>query len=432
MAYAALVAVGSALVAGVMPALAASRADVQTGLKSEERSVGGGRWSLRNLVVAGQLAVTVLLLTTGLLFLRNLSRSTSMNPGFDVEGTTWATLRLVPERYSQPEQIQAAANEALERLRDVPGVESASLTAVVPFHDSIDRGTTVKTDLGGEGRHVRMQMNWTAPDYFRTMGIALVAGRDFKAADRAGAESVAIINETMALQLFGETPAIGHTFGWKDPAGQTTLRVVGVAKDSKYVTLGEDSTAAMYQPNSGMGTTLQLLVRSSREQTALAREIRAVLSGLDSSAAIEVRPMKSALGMAFLPSQLGAALLGSMGALGLLLASVGLYGVLAYAVSRRVREIGLRMALGASPGAVLSMVLRQSLGLVVSGVAVGLFVAVFATQPLAMFLVPDVRPSDPLTYIAVCGLLTLVAVAATAGPALRAVRVDPTTALRYE
>ncbi len=433
--YAALVALGCAAIAGVMPALAASRAGVQAGMKSEERSVGGSRWSLRSFVVAGQLAVTVLLLTTGLLFLRNLSRATNMHPGFDAETTTWATLRLVPERYSRDEQIQTALDQALDRLRSVPGVESAAVARVVPLNDSIVRSTTMKPDTGGEVGRVRAQLNWTGPDYFRTMDIALVARRDFTPADRTGAEDSVIINETLARLLFGAISPVGHTFSWGTERNEQTFRVVGVAKDSKYFTLGEENAAAVYHPfaqQGSPGTTLHLLVRSSRDPVQLGRELRSALAGVDSSAAIEVRPMKSALGLAFLPSRVGAALLGSMGALGLLLAAVGLHGVLSYAVSRRMREIGLRMALGASPEAVLRMVLRQSLALVVSGIAVGLLIAVFATQPLAMFLVPDVRPSDPITYLAVCGLLLFVAIAATAGPATRALRVDPTVALRYE
>jgi putative ABC transport system permease protein len=138
------------------------------------------------------------------------------------------------------------------------------------------------------------------------------------------------------------------------------------------------------------------------------------------------------MGFAFLPSRLGAALLGSMGLLGLALASIGLYGVLVYAVSRRIREIGLRIALGADSRAIVRMVLRQSLSLAITGVAIGLGIAAFATRPLAMFLVPDLSPTDPATFLGVAAVLLAVALAATLGPALRAVRVDPMTALRYE
>ena len=162
------------------------------------------------------------------------------------------------------------------------------------------------------------------------------------------------------------------------------------------------------------------------------REIARGLGDLDPSAAIEVKPMRKALGLALLPSRIGAALLGSAALLGLALASIGLYGVLAYSVTRRTPEIGLRMALGAGGRAVLSMVLRESGVLVGSGVAIGLGIAVFATRPLAMFLVSDLRPTDPPTFLGVIAVLSAVAVAATLGPALRAIRVDPMIALRAE
>jgi len=175
-----------------------------------------------------------------------------------------------------------------------------------------------------------------------------------------------------------------------------------------------------------------VLLRTSRPPESLAREVNHVLGSLDSSAAVESRPMKDALALAFLPSRAGAALLGSLGALGLLLASLGLYGVLAYGVNRRVREIGVRMALGASPRDVLWLVMRQSCVLIGSGSSIGLALALLATQPLALFLVPGVKPTDIWNYLAVAAVLAAVGILATAGPAWRAVRVEPTTALRWE
>jgi ABC-type antimicrobial peptide transport system permease subunit len=173
------------------------------------------------------------------------------------------------------------------------------------------------------------------------------------------------------------------------------------------------------------------LVRSSRPE-ALAREIARTLGELDRSAAIEVKPMRNALSFALLPSSIGAALLGSTALLGLALASIGLYGVLAYSVTRRTPEIGLRIALGADGPAVLAMVLRESVTLVGLGVGAGLGISAFATRPLARFLVSELSPTDPPTFLGVIGVLLAVAVAATLAPALRAIRVDPMTALRSE
>jgi ABC-type antimicrobial peptide transport system permease subunit len=209
---------------------------------------------------------------------------------------------------------------------------------------------------------------------------------------------------------------------------------VGVVANSKHFTLGEPSPMAMYSPYSqGAGGNLapNLLARTSRPE-ALVGEVSRSLGRLDRSAAIEVKPMRRALGFALLPSRIGALLLGSAALLGLALAAIGLYGVLAYSVVRRTPEIGLRMALGASGRTIVQMVLRESMVLVGSGVVAGLGIAVFATRPLAMFLVSELHPTDPPTILGVIGVLAAVAVAATLAPALRAIRIDPMTALRTE
>jgi ABC-type antimicrobial peptide transport system permease subunit len=207
-----------------------------------------------------------------------------------------------------------------------------------------------------------------------------------------------------------------------------------VAKNSKYMTLGEEDAQALYVPyfqDEDVLTSLQFLMRTRRPQDAV-KEIAETLGRLDSSAAVEVKPMRDAMGFAFLPSRVGAALLGSMGLLGLALASIGLYGVLAYSVARRTREIGLRVALGADRGAVLRMVARESFGLLAIGLGIGLTISLFATRPLAMFLVPELKADDPATFLTVAAVLGLVTCVATLGPVLRALRVDPMTALRYE
>ncbi len=433
--YAALVAVGSALVSGWIPAFTATGRDVQPGLKAGERSAGSERRRMRSVLVAAQLGVTTVLLSTALLFLRNLGQAASTDPGFDVTHTTWAAMRLVPERYAENERRVGVAEQALERVKHVAGVETAALADVVPLNDSMTIGTTMKTDLDAKGKQVRAQMNRVSPEYFRTMGIGLKAGRDFTEADRAGATAVMIVNEAMAEKLFGGQPPVGHTVGWEMGGGRKVYEVVGLAGDSKYFTMGEERTAAFYTPwmqEAEHGVNLHLLVRSARAPEGLVRELRGALLEVDGTAAVEVRPMRSALALAFLPSKAGAYLLGSMGALGLLLAALGLYGVLSYGVSRRVREIGLRMAMGASPWRVARLVFGQSLALAGSGAAVGMAVALMVTQPLAMFLVPGVRPGDPLVYAGVGALLAMVAGAATLGPLWRALRVDPARALRQE
>jgi predicted permease len=430
LAYSAAVAMASALFCGLFPALKATRADLNTALKRQELQSSRRLWNMRNALVAGQLAISTLLLAAGLLFLENLSRSTSMNPGFDVDHTLWASMRLVPAKYTTPEKTQALVNTALDSLRALPGIEAASIAHVVPLNDQQTNFTELQID-GGRQVQVHYKSNNVGPDYFRVMSIPILDGRQFSATDRAGSPEVAIINENFARLLFGNASPAGHRIQY--PQGES-VSIVGVARNSKYFTLGEENALAMYTPYAqGPGTErLNFMIRAAEFPPGLVKVINRTLGALDQSAAIETKPMRDALVLALLPSRAGAAILGSIGVLGLVLASIGLYGVLAYTISRRIREIGLRVALGASPHNVLWMVLRDSLLLVAVGITIGLGIAMVATQPLAMFLVPGLSPTDPLTFLAVIALLAAVALAATIGPALRALRVDPMVALRYE
>jgi predicted permease len=431
--YAVAIAMASALVAGLLPALKATRGGVSVALKRTERQVEG-RFSLRGGLIVMQLAVSVVLLTMGVLFVRNMARSMTMSPGFDADGTVWASVRLVPEMYPTEEQVESLTSTALRDLRALPGVEAASVARIVPLNGNSVRGDPVLADSSGEPVRVRFHDNDVAPDYFRTMGIPILAGREFAASDKKGSPEVAILNENLARRLFGDQNPVGRTFRYPAPKMSNPITVVGVAANSKYFTLGEEHPLAMYSPyfQGGPGNPApHLLVRTSRPE-ASAREIARTLGELDRSAAIEVKPMRSALSFALLPSRIGAALLGSAALLGLALASIGLYGVLAYSVTRRTPEIGLRIALGADGSAVLGMVLRESVALVGLGVGVGLGISAFATRPLAMFLVSGLSPTDPSTFVGVGGVLLAVAVAATLGPALRAIRVDPMAALRSE
>jgi len=266
------------------------------------------------------------------------------------------------------------------------------------------------------------------------MGIPILEGREFLPSDRNGAPAVVVINENLSRRLFGDRNPVGHTFRYSGPTPSAPVTVVGVAKNSKYMTLGEEDAKALYAPyfqEEEVLVNLHFLVRTRRPRDVV-KEIAQTLGRLDSSAAVEVKPMRDSMGFAFLPSRVGAALLGSMGLLGLALASIGLFGVMSYSVARRTREIGLRVALGADRGAVLRMVARESFALLAIGLAIGLGIAAFATKPLAMFLVPELSTTDPTTFLTVVAVLAAVACVATLGPALRALRVDPMTALRYE
>jgi predicted permease len=419
----------SALISGFMPALKAVRKDVNDVLKREQDR-SGGAWGLRGMLVAGQMAVSIVLLTTGFLFIHNLLRATSMNPGFDLNHTVWTYMRLVPEKYADQNKERLLADEALLRLRALPGVSAAAITRKVPLNGNCQIGTIVRTDLAPRPARVMYQCNAVGPDYFRAIGIPLLRGREFSSLDRKGSETVAIVNETFARIVFGNADPVGRTI----TVGKSITRIVGIAKDSKYFTLGEAQKAALYEPWFARDEPVDLhfIVRVPGASPAYVQPIQAVLRELDPAAAIETRPMIQALGLALLPSQAGAAMLGAMGLLGLMLAAIGLYGGLLYTVSRRTREIGLRVALGATPGRVLAVVCRHSLILVGTGMLIGLALAVFATRPLAMFLVPGLGSFDPVAFLAVAGVFLGVALLATMTPAMRALRVDPMRALRYE
>ena len=427
-AYAIAVSLACAAVAGLAPAIQSVRSGIAASLQADGRQTGSGHSRLRNALVVAQLAVSVILLAAGFIFLRNLMQSSSMSPGFDANRVVWSFMRLVPDAYPSGARIQTLKDTALERLRALPGVESAAVTRVVPLNDNMHALTSLFVDGGSAPKRVAFHNNYVGPDYFRTLGISILAGREFRSFDRG----VAIINRSLARELFGATNPVGHTIRFRDGA---PLRVIGVAETSKYFTLGEENAFAFYEPYDASQrelVNLHFLVRARVEPQSLVSSIDRVLGDLDRTAAIDTKPMSRALTFAMLPSRVGAAMLGSIGLLGLALASIGLYGTLAYAVSRRIREIGLRVALGATPGAVLSLVLRQSGSLVAAGLAIGLAIAALVVRPLSFFLVPQVRPGDPANFLAVAGVLAFVALAATTAPALRALRVDPTVALRHE
>lgn len=425
----------SALLCGLLPALKAARRDVNLALKQEERQTAR-TWNLRSVLVAGQLAVSIVLLATGFLFLHNLLRATSMNPGFDVHHTIWAYMRLVPDRYNNPDQIKqlSIVRSGLERLRALPGVESAAITTRVPLNDNCMTGTRLRTDSSSAVIPVQFECNNVGPDYFRTLSIPIERGREFAMADRKGSQPVAIVNESFARAVFGNADPVGHTITPLDLPKEKSKLIVGVAKDSKYFTLSEKQRLAVYEPYfaSAEAVNLHFLIRTAGSPEAYVKPITDLLGQLDSTAAIETKPMSRALGLALLPSQAGAVMLGAMGIPGLTLAAIGLYGILLYSVSRRTREIGLRMALGASSSDLLRLIGRHSLVLVGSGVIAGFALAFFAMQPLALFLVPGLSTLDSTALLAVIGVLGAVALLATLTPAIRVLRVDPMVALRYE
>jgi len=425
LAYSIAVAVCTCVAAGLVPALQATRTGVGAALQPGTRQAGG-RSRLRSALVIAQVTASVVLLSAGTLFLRNLLQASTTNPGFDIQHTVWGLMRLVPESYTAPEKSRAVVTAALDRLRALPGVDSVTVAKVVPLNGNETTGTEVRPD-GGTPVNVEFRFNHVGADYFRVMQIPLLAGREFTASERG----VGIVNEAFARRVFGRGDAVGHTMVW----GKQTITIVGVAKNSKYFTLGEHDKPAFYAPYFTMGEpamTLNFLVRASGRPESVVPAITKALGGLDTTAAVEVKPMSQAMVFALLPSRAGAAILGSVGLLGLALAAIGLYGALLYSVTRRAREIGVRVALGATPSRILRLVTAQGAFLSGSGIVIGTAISVLAVRPLALFLTPEVKPGDASTFVIVAVALTAVAIVSIAGPAIRALRLDPATALRHE
>jgi predicted permease len=444
-----LLSVLTGLVFGVAPALQASKPDLVAALKDETALVPGAtgrRFTLRNLLVVAQVSLSLVLLVGAGLFLRSLQKAQSIDPGFDTERVLTMPLNINLLRYTKA-QGQEFYRQVLERVSALPGVQSATLTRTPPLsgasrqstvtvagQEAPDRASTSES-TGGGGEGVADQTTLTSPialNYFRTLGIPLLRGRDFDAQDREDAPGVAIVNETFARRYFPGQDPIGQRVSLGGSKGPW-LEVVGLARDSKYITLGEAPAPFLYQPlaqhhESGM----VLLVRTSVAPSSLVPSVRVAVRSIERNLPLmNARTMTELLGNSLFPARMGAILLGAFGLLALLLASVGLYGVMTYSVSRRTREIGIRMALGARGGDVLRLVLVESMTLVAVGMLLGLAAAFAATRLLSGFLY-GVSPTDPAAFLGIVLLLALVALAASLIPARRAARVDPMVAFRYE
>jgi len=435
-AFAFLAALSTGLVAGLVPSLQASRTDLADTLKAGGRSGGGsaGHHRFRNALVIAQVAVSLLLLACAGFFIRSLQNSAHVDMGFRVDHTLMLSIDLGLQGYSE-EHGQQFFKQVTERLRALPGVRDAAVGAYIPmgYDNSL-------VNIFPEGQVIddksKTETAWddeVQPSFFRTAGTPVIQGREFTDADTATAAKVAIVNETFAKKIWpGESP-IGKSFRTKKDG--PPIQVVGMTRTGKYLFLYEPPQLCVYFPLAQRyNSSANLFVYTQNDPQKMVGAVRDQISQLDPSLPVfGVTTMESHVryGKPLLPARLGAMLVGAFGLLGLVLASVGVYGVVSYSVSQRTQEIGIRTAMGAQPAQVLRLILRQGMGMALIGTGVGLVLSLLLFRGLSSVLY-GVKPFDPLTLSSVSALLLLVAFVASYVPALRATHVDPVVALREQ
>jgi predicted permease len=427
----------TALAFGLAPALQATRLDLAPTLKNEATSVMGGSapFRFRKGLVVAQVALSLLLLIGAGLFTRSLMNLRQLDPGFQPEQLLTFSVDPSLNGYAVERRI-----EVHERIRDEaaaePGVRSVSL-ADTPLMTDSNSSSTIKVDgyESKEGENMNPNFNSVGPDFFRTMGITLLSGRDFSDADVAGAPKVAVVNETFARYYFGDQDPLGRRFGYGRHHDKLDIEIVGVVKDGKAASLREEKIRFVYVPyrqQPDIVGSMTFYVRTTLDPAALGSRMRAAVGRVDAALPVTgLKTMTAQIGESLFAERLVAALSACFGLLATLLAALGLYGVMSYAVSLRTREIGIRVALGADRRTVLAMVLKEVAVLAAIGVAVGL-PSGYGLGRLVEAQLFGLTARDPLTFA--LATLTLVVTALLAGylPAARATRVHPMVALRYQ
>ena len=419
----------AAVLVGIIPALKALRPPLAAALRGAAGDITERTASRsRAVLVIGQVAIACVLLVAAALLAQSVSNQLHADYGFSTRRALLATVD-VPLALGEP-KTQAFFDQSRARIASLPGIEDAAWARTLPFAGSGRRHFVPDGYVHREGEDLELNYNVVSPEYFRTLGIPLVAGRSFTAADRGPGAGVAVVNEILAQRFFNGR-AVGRRL--TDSRG-TVLEIVGVVRSGKYRTITEDAPPIVYYALAqGYSTgTMSLVMRAGMAPERLAdgvrREIRAVSSDVP---VFRVVTLQAQLEEALSAERLSAALVSACGVLSALLAIVGLYGAVAYLVTRRTREIGVRVALGAQPRHVVTMVVKHGLGLAVAGIGIGLVAAVgFAT--LLQSMLYGVSPASPLTHSAVAIVLTIVATIAAYVPARRAVRIDPARALSQD
>ena len=433
--FASLVSLIAGVLFGLVPALQATRPDLSTTLKDQAGSVASGSAGLRKALVVAQVSLSLLLVIGAGLFLQSLRNLKTLNPGFDVKNLVAFDVDPTMSRYD-PKYAADYVRRLRETLSAVPGVESHAFAWVpVLENDEWDNWVTIEGYSARQDERPDPHMQYCSPGFFRTLRIPVLLGRDFTDRDIAGAPKVGIVNEKFAKRYFGGATPLGRHIGMGiDPGTKLDIQIVGVVGDTKYESMREEVPYEVFVPvaQQDFANGGTVYVRAAGDPVRLFDALRTAVRGVDASVPLDdMRTVRKQMDISLLTERLLATLSSVFGCLATLLAALGLYGVMAFIVARRTREIGIRMALGARDGSVIWMVMRETLTLAGIGVALGLAAASAATRLIQAQLF-GVQPTDLLTMAAAA--LGIAAVAAVAGyiPARRATAIDPVTALRWD
>ena len=436
-AFALVLAVVASIIFGLAPAFFAADFRLTAGLKENTSRAGDSRQWTRTVLAAAEIALAMLVLVAAGLLGRSFLTLTSVNPGFDPNHVVKAEIDLPRFQYSTLAQWSAFGDDLLRRVQAQPGMHDSAIGIPLPLAHAVV--PTLPFDMPG-GAPPRPGTSRTAdyvaasPEYLHVMEIPLIRGRWFNEQDRLGAPLVTVISEAFAHHYFPNEDAIGKDLSFAfPPAAAVPRQIVGIVGDVRDTSLGRDPSPMMYVPFAQAPFWgAEIVVRSNLSAGEIAKTIRSQVDHIDKNLPIEgVQTMDAAIGATLTQTRFRASLVGLFGLMALILAAAGIFGVIAYSVSRRTHEIGIRMALGASGGNVTRMILSESARVIFVGLAIGVAGALAVTRLLSSLLFA-ISPADPLTFAAVGGILALVALAAAYVPARRAMRVDPIIALRHE
>jgi putative ABC transport system permease protein len=440
LAFTVLASLLTGVIFGLVPALQAARADVNDTLRESGRTGTSARQQrLRHLFVVAEIALALVLLTGAGLTLKSFWRLQAVDPGFNPDGVLTMRMLLPFSTHPQPAQRATFFRQVLEQMRALPGVASAGAVSRIPMAPGNNSGTMTgeHSSIGPNDPQVETEMRWASPDYFQTLGITLLKGRDFNDADGIGAQPVAVVDENFARRFYPNEDPIGKRIKRGGPNSTRPWKtIVGVVRPIRNQRLDATSLPQAYFPvlqEADEMFNLSFALRTTGgDPAAMTQSLRTAVLAVDRTQPIfDVKPLRQIVGDSIALKRLALLLLSVFAVVALLLAAVGVYGVMAYSVTQRTHEIGIRLALGAQTGDVLRLVLKQGLRLTCVGIALGWLAALGLTRLLSALLY-GVSATDPLTFGSVALLLTAIALVACYLPARRAAQVDPLIALRYE